>query len=331
MLTVPVLTAPVLTAPVGVSPLWLPLLPLVSLEVGKPVPDGLDVDGLALVGVMALGLAVFVGAGVEVGHGSAVASAVFLAPVALAETVVVASSEAVVVGLLVAVPVGVGVAVAVAVAVLVAVVLSLGLAVRSAGLLLLPLLLLLLLLVLVLVLVLAGLVAEPSGVTLGEADLAASCEGDGEGLDGHAVTSGLAWLLGNGLAWLLGKLLGLGLPAEVPIGWPAPSVPCAPLLLWEEVIPTAEPSWTKACRSGGKARATPMANTAQAAARPDRSKPVRQSRGWRRVRPGPAPGPPEPWPPEPCAGEPPRQAFQRRSMSGRKPPCAAGAPECLLA
>ena len=51
---------------------------LVSLEVGEPVPDGLEVDGLVLVGVDVgvVALAVFVGAGVvEVWHGFAVASA----------------------------------------------------------------------------------------------------------------------------------------------------------------------------------------------------------------------------------------------------------------
>ncbi len=238
----------VLAAPVEVSPVWLPLL--VSLKVGEPGPDGLAVDGLALVGVDVGVVAVFVAAGVELWHGSSVALAW---SVALAEAVAVAFAEAVLVGLPVAVPVGF--AVGVAVPVLVAVVLSLGLTVLSLWL---PLVLL------------AGLVAGASGVTLGEADLVASSEGDGEGL-GQAVACTLAWLLGT--------LLGLGLPAVVPICWPAPSVPWAPPLLLEEANPTAVPSWTKACRSGGTARATPMANTAQAAARPDRSKPTRQSRG----------------------------------------------------
>ena len=252
--------APVLAAPVEVPPVWLPLL--VPLEVVEPVPDWLDVDGLVLVGVDVgvVALAVFVAAGVEVWHGFAIAVAWLVAlaeavAMAVAVAVAVAVSEAVVVGLPVAVPVGL----AVAVAVLVAVVLSLGLVVLTAGL---PLVLL------------DGLVAErvaePAGAALGETDVVAVYEGDGEGLE-HAVTVALAWLLG--------KLLGLGLPAEVPICWPDPSVPWAPLLLWEVANPTAEPSWTKACRSGGTARATPMANTAQAAARPDRSKPTRQSRG----------------------------------------------------
>jgi hypothetical protein len=54
------------------------------------------------------------------------------------------------------------------------------------------------------------------------------------------------------------------------------------VLLWE-VIPTAELRWTKACRSGATARATPMANTTQAIAMAGRSSPSRQSRGWRRA------------------------------------------------
>jgi hypothetical protein len=251
---VPIALVLVLAAPVEVPPVWLP--PLVSLEVGEPVPEGLDVDGLVVVGVDVGVVAVLVAAGVEVWHGFVVA--MVLAWLVGVDVGVVASGEGVLVGLPVAVPVGlvVGVAVPVLVAVvLVAVVLSPGLAVLSAGL---P------------VVLLAGLVAEASGVTLGEADLVAVSEGDGEGL-GQAV----AWAL----AWLLGTLLGLGLPAVVPICWPAPSVPWVPPLLWEEANPTAVPSWTKACRSGGTARATPMANTAQAAARPDRSKPTRQSRG----------------------------------------------------
>ena len=135
---------------------------------------------------------------------------------------------------------------------------------------------------LVLVLLLAGLVARGRcwlGLVL--VLLLASSDGDGEELDGHAVAFALVWLLG--------MLLGLAPPADEPIGLLLdPSVPWDPplLLLWE-VIPTAEPTsepiCTKAWRSGGTARATPMANTAQAAARPDRSSTSRRSRGWRRA------------------------------------------------
>ena len=203
VLAAPVWLPPVWLPPVWLPPVWLPpvWLPPVSLEVGEPVPDGLEVDGLVLVGVDVgvVALAVFVGAGVvEVWHGFVVASAI-----AVAVAVAVAVAESVVAGLLVAVRVGltVAVGVGVGVAVLVAVVLSLGLTVLSAGLPLVPL---------VPLVPLAGLGAEPAGVALGEADLVTSCEGDGEGL-GHVVTFALAWLL------LLGKLLGLGLPAGVPI------------------------------------------------------------------------------------------------------------------
>ena len=128
----------------------------------------------------------------------------------------------------------------------------------------------------------AGLVGVASGRVVGLGDLLAVCEGDGEGLDGHAVAVTVPALLG--------RPLGLAPPADELI-WVAltPSVPGAPLLplllplLLFEANPTAEPSCTKAWRSGGTARATPMANTAQAAARPDRSRTSRRSRGWRRA------------------------------------------------
>ena len=149
---------------------------------------------------------------------------------------------------------------------------------------------------LVLVLLLAGLVLVL---------LLASSDWDGEELDGHAVACALVWLLDmlawlldmlawlldmlawllDMLAWLLDMLLGVAPSGEEPIGLLLdPSVPWDPPLLplWE-VIPTAEPTseliCTKAWRSGGTARATPMANTAQAAARPDRSSTSRRSRG----------------------------------------------------
>ena len=138
-----------------------------------------------------------------------------------------------------------------------------------------------------LVLLLAGLVlvllAVPRALLAGLVLvlLVASSDWDGEELDGHAVACALVWLLG--------MLLGVAASAEEPIGLlPDPSVPWDPLpLLLGEVIPTAEPTseliCTKAWRSGGTARATPMANTAQAAARPDRSSTSRRNRGWRRA------------------------------------------------
>ena len=202
-----------------------------------------------------LALGVVFEAGVGVPQGLADASA-FLVPVAL----VFAVAEAVAGELLAAPPVALAVPVALALAVLVAVVLPVGLAPLLAG--------------LALVLLSAGLLAVAAGLAVGLGDLLASCEGDGVELDGHEVTVVLARLLG--------RLLGLAPPAEELIGLaPDPSVPGVPLVLRAVVNPTAEPICPKACRSGGTARVTPMANTAQAAARADRSSTSRRSRGWR--------------------------------------------------
>ncbi len=279
MLVDPALAPPV-EVPVGV-PVWLTLLPF---EVTEPdaEEDELDVDedeldvdedeldvdedeldvdfdGLALadVDVDLLALGVVFEAGVWVPQGLADASA-FLVPVAL----VFAVAEAVAGELLAAPPVALAVPVALAlavlVAVLVAVVLPVGLALLLAG--------------LALVLLSAGLLAVAAGLAVGLGDLLASCEGDGVELDGHEVTVVLARLLG--------RLLGLAPPAEELIGLaPDPSVPEVPLVL-RVVSPTAEPICPKACRSGGTARVTPMANTAQAAARADLSSTSRRSRGW---------------------------------------------------
>lgn len=270
MLVDPALAPPV-EVPVGV-PVWLTLLPF---EVTEPDAeedeldvdedeldvdeDGLDVDfdGLALadvdVDVLAVGLDVVFEAWVGVPQGLADAWA-FLVPVAL----VFAVAEAVAGELLAAPPVALAVPVALALAVLVAVVLPVGLALLLAG--------------LALVLLSAGLLAVAAGLAVGLGDLLASCEGDGEELDGHEVTVVLARLLG--------RLLGLAPPADELIGLALnPSVPGVGLVL-RAVNPTAEPICPKACRSGGTARVTPMANTAQAAARADLSSTSRRSRGW---------------------------------------------------
>jgi hypothetical protein len=276
MLVDPALAPPV-EVPVGV-PVWLTLLPF---EVTEPdaEEDELDVDedeldvdedeldvdfdGLALadvdVDVPAVGLGVVFEAGVEDSQGLADALA-FLVPVAL----VFAVAEAVVGELLVAPPVALAVPVALALAVLVvvlvAVVLPVGLALLLAG--------------LALVLLSAGLLAVAAGLAVGLGDLLASCEGDGVELGGHEVTVVLARLLG--------RLLGLAPPADELIGLaPDPSVPVVPGVPRAVVNPTAEPICPKACRSGGTASVTPMANTAQAAARADRSSTSRRSRGWR--------------------------------------------------
>jgi hypothetical protein len=229
--------------------------------VAEPVP--LDADA----GAVALGLAFFVGLVLAVGaaHGEPVAvTAAFLLPVAL----VFAVAEAVVVAVPLALLLAEAVAVLLAEAVPVAEVLTLpdgltlvlplaGLPVVAA---LEPLLL-------------AGEVCEFSGVTLGVrdlaglADLAAAEEED----DGQAVGDTLL-----GLAEVpAGPAPPLGDPAAVP----EPSRLGAFPLGLEDEIPTAEPSWTKASRSGGSERTTPMANTAQAAARTGLSSPSRQSRG----------------------------------------------------
>ena len=239
-----------------VPPVWLTLVPFEDTE---PDVDA-DVDWLALVDVDAGGVTfgleagVLGGVGVEVGvgQGVAVALAVVLPPVALvfALAEAVETVEAVVVAALVGVTVVLGVAVAVLVGVPVAVVLSLGLVLAG----------------LALVLLVAGLGAVAAGGTLGDTDLVLFEEDDEE----HTVAFALAPPLE--------MLLELTLPADADCGLPCPAAPWVPLL-WEEVIPTAELSWPKAWRSGGNARTTPMANTAQAAARAGRSSPSRQSRG----------------------------------------------------
>ena len=234
-----------------------------------PVPDsGVASEGAVVVGLaVAQGLPVVAAKAVVVGVGMLVTL-----PVALG-----------VVGVTVTVGLGLGVTVGVLLAGLVLVLLLAGLVLV---LLLAGLVLVLLLAGLVLVLLLAGLVLVLllAGLVL---VLLASSDWDGEELDGHAVACALVWLLDvlvwllDVLVWLLDMLLGVAPSGEEPIGLLLdPSVPWDPPLLplWE-VIPTAEPICTKAWRSGGTARATPMANTAQAAARPDRSSTSRRSRG----------------------------------------------------
>ena len=121
---------------------------------------------------------------------------------------------------------------------------------------------------LLLVLPLGGLLAELAGGALGVTDAAAAdglawaCDGEP---DGHAVTGTPLWAA---------ELPPWPVPVADPAPWVAdPFRVGAPPLALELEIPTAEPSWTKAWRSGGIASATPMANTAQAAARAGRSSP----------------------------------------------------------
>jgi hypothetical protein len=246
----------------------------VALEAGVLDGGDTDVEELPLAGVVAV--AVTGGVAVLDGGGELGGQGVLVA---------LDFAEAVEVTVLTAVAVAVPVAVAVAVPVAVALALSLGL--------------------LLLVLALGWLLTEFAGDALGDAELVDLAAADDE-LDGHTVTCALL-----GAAELVPWLPP---PAAEP-GWLAD-----PLRLgasWpglELEIPTAEPSWTKAWRSGGSASATPMANTAHAAATAGRSHPYRQSRSCRS--------------PSPAASCPPRKAFQRRVTPARKPPPTAA---CLLA
>jgi hypothetical protein len=157
-----------------------------------------------------------------------------------------------------------------------------------------------------------GAVPEPVGGTLGSAllDLA---DLDALG-DGQAAVA-------CALLWLADELEG---PAPPPLAEPA-TLPApfrlgVPPLGLDEVIPTADESETTASRSGGRARTTPMANTAQAAARAGLSSPSRQSRG--RGRPRSLPPRARSSPPRPESA-PPRPVFQRPARTARKPPDAA--------
>ena len=305
--------------PVCAAP-WLPVPddgPSVGLPAVLPVDGRLDVDdadpdevGVAVLvlpdgeaDAVALGLLTFLGGlglVLEAGHeGEPVGlAAAFLLPVAL----VFAVAEAVAL-LLLALLLVVAVAVLVAEAVPVAEALSLpdGLTLELplAGLPLVP----------SLELLPAGEVCEPCGDALGFtgllawADRAAAADEEG---DAQAV--------GCALLRLDDVLAGPAPPFAGPAALPEPSRLGAFPLALDDAIPTADPSWTKASRSGGRARTTPMANTAQAAARTGLSSPSRQSRGRCRA------------PPRACSS-PPRPLTQRPSPA-RKPP---GAAECLLA
>ena len=266
MLVVPVLVVPVLVVPVLVDPVLAVPLAVppeavsVGLVVAPPEPGVLDADGGvedALPGAdedsVALGVAVLDGVAVDVAQGVPVALGEALRPALL-----LAFAEAVEV----AVPFAVPFTVPVVVAVLVAVVVPLGLVPLPTVLPPDPLSEALL----------GGrldalLTGVPLGVT-GLADLAGVAAADED--EGHPAGSAL---LGAAEAapWPV-------LPPAEPIWVPDPFVLGTSLPVLELAIPTAEPSWTTASRSGGTARATPMANTAQAAARAGRSSPYRQSR-----------------------------------------------------
>lgn len=260
------------------------------LDVGAEDPDEGGVATLELpdagADVETAGLAVLAGVELAGQDGELAARPGFLLPVAVA----VAVPLAVLLALLLAVAVEVAVAVPVAVPVAEAL---------SPGLTLVPPLP-----VLTLALPLAGTVPEPVGGTVGSAlaDLA--------DLDALADEVGDMQAVACALLWLADELAGPAPPLLAdPAALPAPFRLGVPWLgLEEEVIPTAELSETTASRSGGSARTTPMANTAQAPARIGLSSPSRQSRG-------------RPWPRPPRAeSSPPRPPFHRPA---RKPPRAA--------
>jgi hypothetical protein len=264
----PVLVDPVLVGPVSVPPEAVPVeaVPVEAVPVGLvlalPVPDEFDAGGADVEELLpgadedtvALGSAAFDGVAVPAGQGVADA----LPSVALALTFAEAVDMAVLVAVALADPVPVAVSVGVAVVV------SLGpvppltvppLVRLSVALLGGPL---------------AGLLA---GVTLGDTDLAGSAdlaaEDDGES-DAHPDGGSLLWVA---------EVSPWPVPPAPELYWvPAPLTLGTPLPVLELEIPTAEPSWTKASRSGGTASATPMANTTHAAARAGRSSPFRQSR-----------------------------------------------------
>jgi hypothetical protein len=299
---------------VAVVPAWLPVpgvVPWVGLPFVLPAEGRLDVDeadpvevGVAVlllpdgvVGAVALGVAFSDGVGLAAGpwqREPAGLAAAFLLPVAL----VFALAEAVVVAVLVALLLTEAVAVPDAEAVAVAEALSLpdGLRVE------LPLLEAPLVPVLEL---LAGEVCELSGVALGFVGLL-----DAAGLAAAEEVDGQA--AGCALLWLDDAAAGAAPPFAELAALPEPSRLGAFPLALDDEIPTADPSWTKASRSGGRERTTPMANTAQAAARTGLSSPSRQSRG-RRCAP-------------PRVGSSEFRPVAQRPRAARRPPAA-----CLLA
>jgi hypothetical protein len=285
--------------PVGPTPVFPG-----RLDVGGEDEDGDEgcETGLELpaagADVLTRGLAVLAGLGLAGQEGEPVACAAFLLPVAPAVAVAEADPDAlaVLVALLLAVAVAVAEAVSVTVPVGEPLALSLGLTLLPLG--------------LPLALPLAVAVPEPVRGTLGSALLGLAdfdALGDEAG-EGHAVVA--CALLG-----LADELSGPAPPVAEPTALPEPARLGVPLLGLEEENPTADPREPTASRSGGKARTTPMANTAQAAARTGLSSPSRQSRGRARARPLPSR----------AESSRPRPAFQRPA---RKPHRAA---ERLLA
>jgi hypothetical protein len=290
----PVLPDPVLAAGAVLSGGLVPASP--EAAAGDTGAEELPLAG---VDTIARGPAVFDGWAEPVEQGLPVAPAVCLAPVAL----VLAFADAVVLAPPVAVEVALADSVAVALTVPVGVVVAVALSVGP-----------------LLVLPVGGLLAGLAAGALGVAELAdlADLAWVDDVDDGEPVWQTVA----GAPFWPAAVPAWLTPPADVAFWVADPFRLGVPVPVLELEIPTAEPSWTKASRSGGTARATPMANTTQAAARAGRSSPNPQSRCCR------PPAPAASLPPAPAASCPPRAAFQRRTMSARKPPLTA---ECLLA
>jgi hypothetical protein len=284
-----------------------------------PVDGRLDVDddpdegGVAVLVLLdadadavALGPAFFEGweLAVEPWQGEPAGLAAFLLRVGLVFALAEAVAVAVLLALLLAVAVAVLVAEPVAVAVAEALSLPDGLRLELplAGAPLVP----------SLELLLAGEVCDSSGDALGFAGFVGLAVAADEDDDGQAVGCAPLGLAGAALA-------GPAPPFAEPAALPEPSRLGAFPLALDDEIPTADPSWTKASRSGGRARTTPMANTAQAAARTGLSSPSRQSRGRR--APPPRAGALR-------AGSSPPRPVSQRPRPARKPP---GAAACLLA
>jgi hypothetical protein len=306
-----------------VSP-WLPLAggELLSVGLTAVLPDegkldvggrldagGADADEGGVAGlelpdagadVLTMGSAVLAGLELAGQEAELLAWAAFLLPVALvlaaALPLAVAVDVAVALLLLLAEAVDVAVAEAEAVPVAEALPPSLGLT-----------LVLSLLPGLSLTVPLAGAVPDPVGGTLGSALL------DLADLDALADEVGDMQTVACALLWLADELEEPAPPFAEPAALPAPFRLGVPWLGLEEVIPTAELSETKASRSGGSARTTPMANTAQAPARIGLSSPSRQSRCCGRARS---------LPPR-AESSLPRPASRRPVRRARKPPDAA--------
>lgn len=124
-------------------------------------------------------------------------------------------------------------------------------------------------------------------------------------------------------AWRFAPVVRAAATPPLPSACPPPPAAGAPAELADGwLLSTPDTDEATAWRSGGtEASTTPTTNTAQATAMAGLSTATRQSRGRRC-----------PWPRPLPAESPPRAAYQRRTVSARKPELAGAAdPACLLA